>query len=29
MEQAMKLLPDLGVGMWPKELRRIHEGKAK
>lgn len=28
MEKAMKVLPNLGVGMWTKELRIIHEGKA-
>ena len=28
MEKAMKVLPNLAVGMWTKELRIIHEGKA-
>lgn len=28
MEKAMAVLPNLGVGLWPKELRLIHEGKA-
>lgn len=28
MEKAMKVLPNIGVGLWNKELRLIHEGKA-
>lgn len=28
MEKAMKVLPNIGVGIWTKELRTIHEGKA-
>ena len=28
MEKALKVLPHIGVGLWDKELRSIHEGKA-
>ena len=28
MEKAIKTLPEIGIGLWAKQLRTIHEGKA-